>query len=95
MLRIITMLDAVTSTTTSSVVSTESADAISLQVHGNSIAGVSGSLYVEVSNDGTAWTIYRKLINNVGEIGRMLDGLVKSNIYWAFIQFITLVKGDV
>lgn len=67
MLRIITALSGITSTTTSSAISVEDAKAISLQVYVNNVTG-NGSAEVEVSNDGTGWSRYFKLISNTTNV---------------------------
>lgn len=64
MIRQITLLSGITTTTTSSPVSVEDSDAISIQAYANNMS-TAGSVAVQISNDGVGWTTYRKIISNV------------------------------
>lgn len=73
-----TLLNAVTATTTSSAFEVGSATGISLQFIASAISSGNGVFTVEVSNDGTNWIAYNRLVSNATNTNAQTDTRVAS-----------------
>jgi len=73
-----TLLNAVTATTTSSAFEVGSATGISFQFIASAISSGNGVFTVEVSNDGTNWIAYNRLVSNVTDSNAQDDTHVAS-----------------
>ena len=73
-----TLLNAVTATTTSSVFAVGDKKNLSLQFVASSITSGNGVFTVEVSNDGTNYVAYSRLVSNVTKTNAQTDTHVAS-----------------
>lgn len=103
------MLNAITATTTSGGFAINNASRLSIQVKAASITSGNCVFTIQVSNDGTNWTAYNRIVSNVTNTNAQTDTKVASvtlssngtamlffpdNDTFAFIRIIGTVTTD-
>lgn len=72
------LLDAVAATTTSGGVPVNNAGRLSIQIKAASITSGNGVFTVDVSNNGSDWTVYNRITSNVTNTNAQMDTRVAS-----------------